>query len=64
MFEKAYALRSPVMEAEYAFDDRTAISFYDCLIPRLREHVKFRIRPEIYTHKNLLYDLKAKQRAV
>ena len=38
MFEKAYAMRTPVMEAEYSHDDRTALSLYDCLIPRLREH--------------------------
>ena len=45
LFERNLALKSPVMEAEYAMDDRTALSLYDCLIPKLREHRKLKIRP-------------------
>ena len=41
--EVALAQKTPVMEAEYAMDDRTALSLYDCLVPKLREHRRFRI---------------------
>ena len=41
--EKAFALKTPIMEAEHAIDERTALSLYDCLIPKLKEHRKFRI---------------------
>ena len=37
------ALKTPVMQAEYVVDDATAFSLYDSLIPKLREHRKFRI---------------------
>ena len=40
--EVALALKSPVMEAENAIDDRTALSLYDCLIPKLKEQRRFR----------------------
>ena len=43
----ALALKTPVNEAEYAIDDRTALSLYDCLIPKIKEHIKFKVRPEI-----------------
>ena len=36
------------MEAEYAYDDQTALSLYDCLIPKLKENVRL-IRPKDYT---------------
>ena len=39
-------MRSPVMEAEHAIDDCTAMSFYDCLIPKLREHRRFHFSKE------------------
>ena len=41
--EVALAQKTPVMEAEYAMDDRTPLNFYDCLVPKLREHRRFRI---------------------
>ena len=44
-FEKAFMLKSPVMEAEYAHDERTPLSLYDCLIPTLREHRMLHLRP-------------------
>ena len=43
MFEHAFALTTPALEAEYAHDERTALNLYDCLIPRLREHRRLRI---------------------
>lgn len=42
--EEVVALKTPVMEAEYALDERTALSLYDCLTPTLKEHRKFKIR--------------------
>ena len=48
MFEHAFTLKGPALEAEYAFDDRIALKLYDCLIPRLREHQKFKIRPDFW----------------
>ena len=44
--EQALAIKTPVMEAEFAMDDRSAISLYDCLVPKLREHRRFRIKPD------------------
>ena len=43
MLEERIAMRSPTLEAEHAIDDRTALTMYDCLMPQLREHRKFRI---------------------
>lgn len=45
--ERALALKSPVMEAEFAFDDCSALSLYDCLIPKIKAYRKLQIRPEI-----------------
>ena len=61
MFERAYAMKSPVMEAEYAHDERSALGLYDCLIPTLREHRQLMIRPELYASKYMITDLKAKK---
>ena len=35
--EAALCMKSPVCEVEFAHDDRTALSLYDCLVPKLRE---------------------------
>ena len=51
MFEHAFTLTGPVLDAEYALDDRTPLNFYDCLIPRLREHRKFKIRPDFFVEE-------------
>lgn len=48
LYERAFALKTPVLEAEYAMDDRTALNLYDCLIPKLREHRKLEIRPDTF----------------
>ena len=34
--ETLYATKTPVMEAEHAYDETTALSLYDCLIPMLK----------------------------
>ena len=44
--ERALALKAPVREAEFALDDQSALSLYDCLIPMLKEHRRFRIVAE------------------
>ena len=46
VLEKAIALRTPVMEAEFAIDDRTSLNLYDCLIPKIREHRRFRFHKD------------------
>ena len=43
VLEEILALKTPVMEAEHAIDDRTPLSLYDCLIPKLKEHRRFKI---------------------
>ena len=35
LMEKLLAMKSPTLEAEYAIDERTYLSLYDCLIPLL-----------------------------
>ena len=57
MFEHAFSLTSPVLEAEYAHDERSPLNLYDCLIPRLREHRRLRIQPE-FQKAELVRDLK------
>ena len=61
MTETALAQKSPVMEAEYAYDERTALSLYDCLIPKLKENVRL-IRPKYYTETVEDYVSKSKIR--
>ena len=61
IFEKAYMLKSPVLEVEFAHDDRSPLSLYDCLIPKLREHRQLKIRPELYLTENLICDMQAKK---
>ena len=48
------------MEVEYAYDERTALSLYDCLVPKLKEHRRL-IRPKDYIQT--IYDYQAKQQA-
>ena len=60
-FEKAYALRTPVCEVEFAMDERSPLQLYDCLVPKLREHRKLHIPFELYTNKQMIDDLKAKK---
>ena len=44
--EEALAQKSPTMEAEYALDERTPLTFYDCLVPLLKEQRRFKIMPD------------------
>ena len=44
--EEALASRSPTFEAEFALDEKTALSMYDCLVPVLQEHRRFKIMPD------------------
>ena len=43
LFEQAYCLRSPAHEAEFVFDNRSALGLYDCVIPQLKEHRKLEV---------------------
>ena len=51
-------MKSPALEAEYAHDDRTSLGLYDCLVPRLREHRKLKIRAG-YKMDDIIADIKA-----
>ena len=35
-----------VMEAEYAIDDTNKLSLFDCLIPKLKENRRFKIKKD------------------
>ena len=61
MFESAYAQMSPALEAEFAHDERSPLMLYDCLIPRLREHRRLRVRPE-FQREDLVKDLRTQER--
>lgn len=41
--ERALALKAPVREADFALDDESALSLYDCLVPMLKQHRKFKV---------------------
>ena len=43
--EGLLALKTPVMEAEYAIDERTALSLYDSIKPRVKEQVRLLKNP-------------------
>ena len=43
--ESLNALKFPLYEAYYAIDDRTALTKYDCLVPRVNGH--FRINKDL-----------------
>lgn len=36
-------MKSPTLEAEHAIDDTSPLKLYDCLIPKLKEHRRFKI---------------------
>lgn len=54
------------MEAEFAHDERSALSLYDSLIPKLREHRKLETSIELALSKKLMLtdDGRAKLRAL
>ena len=43
LLEGILALKTPVLEAENAIDDRSPLGLYDCLIPKLKEHRRFKL---------------------
>ena len=57
-------MKTPVMEAEFAHDERSALSLYNCLIPALREHRRLRIQPQLLQKYNLIEDIHAKKKAL
>ena len=62
--ELAFAGKSPVNEAEYAFDECSPLILYDCLIPKLKEHTKFKSETSnIYT-RGLVEDYEAKKQVL
>ena len=46
MLETALASKSPMLEAENAIDESTALKMYDCLVPHIKEHRRFKILPD------------------
>ena len=57
--EQCVALKTPVMEAEFALDERSQLSLYDCLVPTLKEHRRFKINLQDNFNIN---DFKTQQR--
>ena len=39
LIEAAYALKAPAMEAAYALHDNSALKFFNCLVPLIKEHI-------------------------
>ena len=37
------SLKTPVCEAEHALEDRSPLDLYNCLIPKLKEHRRFKV---------------------
>ena len=46
MLEMALAQKTPVMQAEYAIDDTNPLSAFECLIPKLKEHRRFKFKKD------------------
>ena len=46
LMEIALAQKTPVMQAEHAIDDTNLLSTFDCLIPKLREHRRFKFKKD------------------
>ena len=44
--ETMIAMKTPVMEAEHVLDERNKFHFFDCLIPKLKEHRRFKLLPD------------------
>jgi len=43
LLETALAQKSPVLEAENAIEESSVLVLYDCLVPKIREHRRFKI---------------------
>ena len=61
LFEQAYCLRSPALEAEFVFDNRSALGLYDCVVPQLKEHRKLEVTQDLIAKSSLVDDLKMKK---
>ena len=46
MLEMALAQKTPVMQAEYAIDETNPLSAFECLIPKLKEHRRFKLKKD------------------
>ena len=46
MLEMALAQKTPVMQAEHAIDDTNPLSAFECLIPKLKEHRRFKFKKD------------------
>ena len=44
--EVLLAQKTPVMQAEHCIDDRTALNFYNCLVPKIKENRRYRIQKD------------------
>lgn len=62
--ELALANKSPVNEAEYAFDGRTPLQLYDCMIPKLKEYQKYRVCEGTKYLTNLIDNYRYKKEAL
>ena len=60
--EQMVALKSPCMQAEHVIDDASALSLYDCLIPKIREHRRLKVfRDSPYSVEDFRAQLKVRQ---
>ena len=60
--ELAMAAKTPVMQAEHAIDNRTPLNLYDCLVPKIKEHRRFRIQKDkIFSIQDFKEKLKLEQ---
>ena len=62
--EIALANKSPVNEAEYAFDGRTPLQLYDSVIPKLKEYQKYKVCEGTKHLTNLIDNYRYKKEAL
>ena len=61
MLEMTFAQRTPVLEAEHAIDDTNSLMAFQCLVPMLKEHRRFKLAADSTFSVS---DFKAKQKVV
>ena len=44
--ENMISLKTPICEAEYALEEKSPLDLYNCLIPKLKEHRRFKLRSD------------------
>ena len=54
-------MRSPALEAEFVFDNRSALGLYDCVVPQLKEHRKLEVTQDLIAKTDIVDDLKMKK---